>query len=39
MKNKMLASSLVIIASIAVYAATMPCFAVWHQPKTPKCIA
>jgi len=39
MKNKVLASGLVIIASIAVYAATMPCLAVFHQPKTPSCVA
>ena len=38
MKNKMLASGLILIASIAVYAATMPCFAGWHQPVTPNCV-
>jgi len=39
MKNKMLTSGLILIASIAVHAATMPCFAVFHQPKTPSCVA
>lgn len=39
MKNKILAGGLVFIASIAVYAATMSCLALWHQPETPKCIA
>jgi cyclic lactone autoinducer peptide len=39
MKNKIMAGGLVIMASIAVFAACMPCFAAWHQPKTPDCIA
>lgn len=39
MKNKILAGCLILIASIAVYGATMSCFAAWHQPETPKCIA
>lgn len=39
MKNKILAGSLVAIASIAIYAATMPCLALWHQPKTLEFIA
>lgn len=39
MKNKLFAGVLIIVASIAVYAATMPCLAVWHQPETPNCIA
>jgi len=39
MKNKVLASGLVIIASIAIYVATMPCLAAWHQPVTPNCVA
>jgi len=39
MKNKIFAGGLLLIASIAIYAATMSCFAAWHQPETPKCIA
>jgi len=37
--KKVLTSCVVLFATIAIYSANMSCFAVWHQPQTPKFIA
>lgn len=39
MKNKIVKSLIIGLIVIAAVAAVMSSFVIWHQPKTPDCIA
>lgn len=39
MSNKMYKNIIIGLALVAVVTAVAPSWAVWHQPKTPDCIA